>query len=155
MDGRRPHPARERALKLRVLAVGKLRDAGLRALCDDYRSRLRRHVSVEEHEARDDRALEKTITRAGWVVVLDPHGSEVTSTEFAHRVRDWLELGKPEIDFVIGGAEGVPRPVLLRADAKLSLSRLTLPHRLARVLLFEQLYRAFAILKNEPYARED
>jgi 23S rRNA (pseudouridine1915-N3)-methyltransferase len=92
---------------------------------------------------------------SAWVVALDPNGEELTSTQFAERLNRWLQLGKPEIDFVIGGADGIPRAVLDRADAKVSLSRLTLPHRLARVLLFEQLYRAFAILQNEPYARED
>lgn len=138
-----------------MVAVGKLRDPGLRRLCDDYAARIRRHVTVEEHEARDDRALEQKVTRAGWLVALDPGGEELTSTAFASRLRDWLELGKPEIDFVIGGAEGIPGALLARADRKLALSRMTLPHRLARVLLFEQLYRGFAILRNEPYARED
>jgi 23S rRNA (pseudouridine1915-N3)-methyltransferase len=136
------------------VAVGKLRDVGLRSLCDDYRSRIRRHVAIEESEARDDRTLQRQLLDSAWVVALDPNGEEFTSTQFAERLNGWLQLGKPEIDFVIGGADGIPRAVLDRADAKVSLSRLTLPHRLARVLLFEQLYRAFAILQNEPYARE-
>jgi 23S rRNA (pseudouridine1915-N3)-methyltransferase len=95
------------------------------------------------------------VTTTGWLVALDPGGRELTSSEFAHQLSRWLELGKAEIDFVIGGADGIPKALLERADSKLALSRMTLPHRLARVLLFEQLYRAFAILKNEPYARED
>jgi 23S rRNA (pseudouridine1915-N3)-methyltransferase len=138
-----------------VIAVGKLRDPGLRRVCDDYRARIGRHAALLELEPRDDRALERQVTSAGWLVALDPAGLELTSTEFASRLRGWLELGKTEIDFVIGGADGIPHSVLERANAKVALSRMTLPHRLARVLLYEQLYRAFAILENAPYARED
>ncbi len=67
----------------------------------------------------------------------------------------WTSRGKGSVAFVIGGAEGIPSELSKKADARLSLSRLTLPHRLARVVLLEQLYRSLSILRGEPYARED
>jgi 23S rRNA (pseudouridine1915-N3)-methyltransferase len=72
----------------------------------------------------------------------------------AKRVERWSSRGKGIVAFVIGGADGIPADLLSRADARLSLSTLTLPHRLARVVLAEQLYRAMTILRGEPYARE-
>ncbi|HEX5100948.1 MAG TPA: 23S rRNA (pseudouridine(1915)-N(3))-methyltransferase RlmH, partial [Polyangiaceae bacterium] len=75
--------------------------------------------------------------------------------ELAARLERWGRRGKGDVAFVLGGAEGIPKALLDGAHARLSLSSLTLPHRLARVLLFEQIYRAFTILRGEPYARED
>lgn len=155
MDGRRSRSSRGATLKLRVIAVGKLRDEGLRALCDDYKKRIQRYASIEELELKEAAALLPKLGKSAWVVALDPRGVEPTSTELARKLERWLELGRPEVAFVIGGADGLGDDVQARADERLSLSRLTLPHRLARLLLLEQLYRAFSILRNEPYARED
>jgi 23S rRNA (pseudouridine1915-N3)-methyltransferase len=155
VDGRRPGAGGGEALKLRVLAVGKLKDEGLRALCDDYRTRIRRYAPCEELEVKDGAALGAKVGKGAFLVALDPRGEELTSSQLAQRLSRWLGLGRSEIAFVIGGADGLPRELMEKADAKLSLSRMTLPHRIARLVLFEQLYRAFSILRNEPYARED
>jgi 23S rRNA (pseudouridine1915-N3)-methyltransferase len=95
------------------------------------------------------------VPREATLIALDPAGDAVTSRELARRLEGWVKRGKGELAFVLGGAEGIPEALLKSAHARLSLSKLTLPHRLARVLLFEQLYRAFTILRGEPYARED
>ncbi len=142
-------------MKLQILAVGKLKHTGLRGVCDDYRQRIGRHVQVEERELKDDAALRKALPADGFVVALQVGGKSLTSSQLAERIGRWREDVRGPVTFVIGGAEGIPSEVDARADFRLSLSNLTLPHRLARVLLLEQLYRSFSILNNEPYARED
>ncbi|HEY4106535.1 MAG TPA: 23S rRNA (pseudouridine(1915)-N(3))-methyltransferase RlmH, partial [Polyangiaceae bacterium] len=78
-----------------------------------------------------------------------------TSSEFSVRLERWGSRGKGVVAFVIGGAEGIPRDLSARADLRLSLSSFTMPHRLARVVLLEQLYRAMTLQRGEPYAREE
>jgi 23S rRNA (pseudouridine1915-N3)-methyltransferase len=141
-------------VKLVIVAVGKLKDAETRALADDYLGRLRRYSPCEEREVKGAGDLEAAIPKGALVVAMEVHGDAVTSPELARRVESWASRGKGVVAFVIGGAEGVPSALSERADARLSLSKLTLPHRLARVFLAEQLYRAMTILRGEPYARE-
>ena len=142
-------------MKLRVVAVGRLREPALRALADAYLGRIRRYVRCDEVEVKERRELGGALRRGATVVALDVAGEEVKSSEFARLIERWSTAGKGDIVFVLGGAEGLPRPLLGAAQYRLSLSRLTLPHRLARVFLYEQIYRAFTILRGEPYARED
>ena len=127
----------------------------LRAVADDYLGRVRRYARCDEIEVKDDRALAKAIPADSLLVALEVDGESLSSTELAARVERWTSRGKGAVTFVIGGAEGIPAELSRRADARLSLSKLTLPHRLARVFLFEQLYRSLSILRGEPYARED
>src|SRR5688572_8724727 len=138
-----------------VVAAGRLKDKSLRAVADDYFARVRRYARCDEIEVKDDRALGKAIPEDSVVVALEVDGESVTSTELSQRIERWTSRGKGAVAFVIGAAEGIPAELSRAADARLSLSRLTLPHRLARVLLAEQLYRALSILRGEPYAREE
>jgi 23S rRNA (pseudouridine1915-N3)-methyltransferase len=142
-------------LKFQLVAVGKLKEAGLRDLCDDYCRRIIRYAPFTEREVKDDAALRKAVPVEGVVVALQVTGKALSSTQFAKQIEKWRDGGTSQLTFVIGGAEGIPRDVDERAGLRLSLSSLTLPHRLARLLLLEQIYRAFSILNNEPYARED
>ena len=142
-------------MKIVVVAVGKIREKSLRAVADDYLERVSRYARVSELEVKVAADLARSLPRDTTVIALDPAGESVTSREFAARIERWGHRGKGDLAFVIGGAEGIPEALLAGAHARLSLSSLTLPHRLARVLLFEQLYRAFTILRGEPYARED
>jgi 23S rRNA (pseudouridine1915-N3)-methyltransferase len=142
-------------VKLTVIAVGKIREKNLRAVADDYVGRVKHYARTSEVEVKTDAELARAVPRDATVIALDPGGDAVTSRELARRLESWGQRGKGELAFVIGGAEGIPAALLGAAHARLSLSSLTLPHRLARVLLFEQLYRAFTILRGEPYARED
>ncbi len=138
-----------------VVAAGRLKDKSLRAVADDYFARIRRYARCDEIEVKDDRALAKAIPPDSLVVALEVDGESLSSTEFSQRLERWTGRGKGAVTFVIGGAEGIPAELSRGADARLSLSHLTLPHRLARVLLAEQIYRALSILRGEPYAREE
>jgi len=141
-------------VKIVVLAVGKLRDRGLRALADDYLARAARHVSIAEIEADDDDALLRRVPAGAEVVALEPGGAAWTTEAFTEFVRDRMVHGARAVVFAIGGADGLPAALVHTAARRLSLSSLTLPHRLARIVLLEQIYRALSIIKGEPYARQ-
>jgi 23S rRNA (pseudouridine1915-N3)-methyltransferase len=142
-------------VKLAVVAVGKIRERDLRSVADDYVARIRRYVRLDEVEVANDAALGRALPTGATIVALDPGGDALTSPAFAKKLEGWGRRGKGDVAFVIGGAEGIPETLVRSADARLSLSSWTLPHRLARVVLFEQIYRAFTILRGEPYAREN
>lgn len=141
-------------MKFLVLAEGKLKDRALRAWVDDYKRRLSRHVEVREIETKSAEELARKVPTESFVVALEVNGESLSSVDFAERLGSWSSRGRGSICFLIGGADGIPLEVSRAADARLSLSSLTLPHRLARVVLFEQLYRALSIQRGEPYARE-
>lgn len=142
-------------MKLVVIAVGRIKDKDLRSVANDYFKRLSRYVKCEEIEVKDDASLARAVPEGALVVALEVLGERLTSSELSVRVERWGARGKGVVAFLIGGAEGIPGELSKRADVRLSLSTLTLPHRLARVFLFEQLYRSMTLLRGEPYARED
>lgn len=135
-----------------VVAVGRIRNAALRTACDEYLSRLRHYTNVEEREVKDEARLSEAIAATTRLVALSRIGEPWSSTELAQHTARWDQEGR-EVAFAIGGADGLSRTVLDRAELVWSLSALTFPHELARVLLFEQLYRAFTIRRGEPYHR--
>lgn len=137
-------------MKIRVLAVGKLKEAHYRDAVDEYLGRLRHYATVEEVEVKDDAALRKALPARAHVVALTIDGKPRSSEELAARIEE-LAGRVTELCFVIGGADGIPADVVERSHEKLSLSRMTLPHRLARLVLAEQIYRAMTIRKGEPY----
>jgi 23S rRNA (pseudouridine1915-N3)-methyltransferase len=142
-----------------VLAVGKMKEPGLREAVDDYLARVRRHFPIEEIELKDApmpalrAALAKKLPAPAHVVALDVAGRPMTSASFAAWLESHASRGKGKVVFLIGGADGLPPEIVERAHEKLSLSPMTFPHRLARLVLAEQLYRAVTILRREPYAR--
>jgi 23S rRNA (pseudouridine1915-N3)-methyltransferase len=153
-------------VRLRIVAVGRDRSGLFQPAVEEYARRISRHARLEIVEipearrhagtprAREEEG-ESILARIGErerVVALDERGREHTSPELARRLAAWLEGGR-DVALVIGGADGLAEAVLARAEERLSLSRLTLAHRLARVVLAEQLYRAFTILRGEPYHR--
>ncbi len=139
-------------MKLVVVASGKLKERAYRELADDYVGRLARLAPTEIVEIAG-KDFARRIPAASLVVALDPQGDEVTSAELARRIDAWTSRDKGIVTFLVGGPDGLPPEVACRATARLSLSRLTLPHRLARVVLLEQLYRAMTLLRNVPYSR--
>jgi 23S rRNA (pseudouridine1915-N3)-methyltransferase len=141
-------------VRLLIIAVGRIKDEGLRAVADDYLARIQHYVRCDEIEARDASGLERAIAQDALVVALEVQGEAYSSEAFAHRLGRWASHGKGIVAFLIGGAEGIPPGLSRKADVRLSLSPMTLPHRLARVVLLEQIYRALTILRGEPYARE-
>jgi len=142
-------------VKFIVLCSGKLKQRALRELADEYERRIRRVARIEEREVATDDALAKNVPEGAHLVALEVDGRELSSEALARQIDAWASTGKGDICFLIGGAEGLPKALSERAAFRLSLSRLTLPHRLARVLLLEQIYRSLTILRGEPYARED
>ena len=152
-------------MRLRIIWTGKTRDARLRALVDDYAERLGHFVRWEVTELREVGRADKTgidketrrisdALRPGSVtVLLDPDGAEWTSQQLAAQVQSWEGSGIKEVAFIIGGPNGVAGDLKTRADKRWSLSRLTLTHEMARVLLFEQLYRAYTIIHGLPYQK--
>ena len=147
---------------MHVIAIGRLRNAPEADLFDRYNGRLRPRLTVVEvPEARGDPATVKrqetaallgALPRDTFAVPLDLGGQVLGSEALAGKLRHWSELGRP-ISFLIGGAEGLDRAILARADFVLSLGALTWPHFLVRAMLAEQLYRAQAISLGHPYHR--
>jgi 23S rRNA (pseudouridine1915-N3)-methyltransferase len=154
-------------VRLRILAVGKLGERYWRDACDEYVKRLGRYAKVEVVEVADrslasgervavqaeGRDLLGSLAPGSLVVALDACGRPFTSEQFAAWLEDKMTHGLSDVTFVLGGSAGLDDPVLERADERLSLSRMTLPHQLCRVVLLEQVYRAFRIIRNEPYHR--
>ncbi|HEY3012402.1 MAG TPA: 23S rRNA (pseudouridine(1915)-N(3))-methyltransferase RlmH [Gemmatimonadales bacterium] len=146
-----------------MLAVGKLRPY-YRQAADDYLRRLKRYAIVREHEVREaTRApnaaaqrfeeaarLEASIAEGSTVVALAREGTGWSSRELARQLERWLLTARP-LTLVIGGSEGLEPSLLGRAGARWSLGPLTFPHELARVIILEQIYRAFTILRGQPY----
>ncbi|MCY7376407.1 MAG: 23S rRNA (pseudouridine(1915)-N(3))-methyltransferase RlmH [Pyrinomonadaceae bacterium] len=146
-------------MKFRFVWIGKTKDKNWQALQAEYLERLSHFVKFEITELRDDtkeleskRILEK-VNQSQFVCLLDVKGQSVSSHELAGKIEIWQNRGLKEIAFVIGGAEGVASAVVERADFSLSLSLLTFTHETARVILAEQLYRAFTIIKGFPYQK--
>lgn len=152
-------------MRFRIIWTGKTRDARLRALIDDYAERLSHFVRCEVTELRELGRVDKAGIaketkrisdglRPGAVnVLLDPEGSEWTSQQLADQVRNWEGSGIKEVAFIVGGPHGVTPELTARVDKRWSLSRLTLTHEMARVLLLEQLYRAYTIVHGLPYQK--
>ena len=141
-------------MKLVVIAAGKVKEREVRAIADDYLSRIRRYVKCDEIEVKSSKDLAAAVPEGALVVALEVEGDALTSTELSRRVERWGSTGKGVVAFIIGDADGIPKGLSKGATARISLSKLTLPHRLARVFLLEQLYRSLSILRGEPYARE-
>jgi 23S rRNA (pseudouridine1915-N3)-methyltransferase len=144
-------------MRVSLIAVGKIKQAGLRATLDDYLGRIKRYATFEEIELKDGsdaevRArFEKAIPQRARAVALEIDGRSLSSRGFADLIGRAEMEAVGTLAFLIGGAYGLPKQVSSAAAVRLSLSPMTLPHRLARVVLAEQLYRGFTILRNEPY----
>jgi 23S rRNA (pseudouridine1915-N3)-methyltransferase len=145
-------------MRIAIIAVGKVKQAGLRAELDDYLGRIRRYATCDEIELKDggERELierfERALPARAKVVALEVDGRTFDSAGFARWIGQCEQNAIGTAAFLIGGSYGLPTEISKRADLRLSLSTMTLPHRLARVVLAEQLYRGFTILRNEPYA---
>ena len=142
-------------MKIQLLMLGKTRRPEMRAVLDDYVKRIGRHVPIEITEARDAAVVVKKMDadRAATVVFLDTAGKTFSSEAFAKWLAEQRDRGARELIFVCGDADGFPDELRERARQKLSLSAMTFSHELARVMLAEQIYRAFAILSGSPYPK--
>jgi 23S rRNA (pseudouridine1915-N3)-methyltransferase len=135
--------------------LGKTRRAEMRAVIDDYVKRIGRSSPIEITEVRDgDAAIKKLdADRAATAVLLDALGKNLDSGAFAKWIGELRDRGTRELIFVCGDADGFPASLRERVPQKVSLSAMTYSHELARAMLAEQLYRAFAILSGSPYPK--
>ena len=153
-------------MRLRFVWPGKTRDAHLRALSEDYLKRLARFARCEVTELRetasgeikagiekDSQRISDALRPGTVTVLLDREGSQGTSEQLAAQVQQWQNEGAKEVSFIVGGPYGVSQQLTAAADKRWSLSRLTFTHEMARVLLLEQLYRAYAIVHGLPYQK--
>ncbi len=142
-------------MKIRLLMLGKIHRPEMRALLDDYVKRTSRACPVEVTEVRDGEAALKNLNadRAATIVLLDAAGRNFDSNGLAKWLGNLRDRGARELIFLCGDAEGFPDVLRQRAQHKFSLSAMTFSHELARVMLAEQLYRAFALLSGSPYPK--
>jgi len=154
-------------VRLTVLCVGRTREAFIREGLDKYLRFLRPYAAVELRELREERIEDlrdaprvrqreaerilKALPPGAAAVALDERGREFTSHEFAEHLNKFLEGGGRDLAFIIGGAMGLDESVTSRAGTVLALSRWTFTHEMARLVLLEQLYRAFTIIKGKTY----
>ncbi len=156
-------------MKITLLFTGKTSDARLSSLIDEYQQRLRHYVpfelivlpdlknakalSEEQVKTAEGEAILRFLTPAMDVVLLDEHGREFRSIEFADYLQKKMSSGK-DLTLVIGGPYGFSEAVYTRANGKLSFSQMTFSHQMIRIMAIEQLYRAMTILRHEPYHHE-
>ncbi len=154
-------------MHLKIFWVGKTRNRLISTLCEDYLDRLQRMVSCEVVQIRDlsrgrglrgahlksaeGSEIAKHLPESARLVFLDEGGTELSSGDFARWFQKEQNQGTRELDFVIGGTDGISSELLRRAHLRLSLGKMTWTHEMVRVLLLEQIYRAFSILQNSPY----
>jgi 23S rRNA (pseudouridine1915-N3)-methyltransferase len=143
-------------MKIRLVMLGKTRHAALRAMIDDYVSRIQHYAPAEIVELREptSAAIRKLkIDAASTIVLLDAAGKQFTSQQFAQWLGQSRDRGTREMVFLCGDASGFPDELRSAAKQKISLTTFTMPHELARVILAEQIYRAFTILSGHPYPK--
>jgi 23S rRNA (pseudouridine1915-N3)-methyltransferase len=142
-------------MRIRLIMLGKTRRSELSAIFDDYIKRIGRACQIEVNEVRDGAAAIKRLDadRAATTILLDAAGKNYDSNALAKWLGEQRDRGTREIIFLCGDADGFPEELRKRVQQKLSLSAMTFSHELARVMLAEQLYRAFAILSGSPYPK--
>lgn len=150
-------------MKCRFIWIGKTRDKNWKALQEEYLQRLSRFVRCEVVEIRDSqphdtkeiesKRIADALDGKGLVCLLDVPGKPMSSHELAAELTSWQNRGVQQVSFIIGGADGVTRDIAEMADIRLSLSFMTFTHEMARVILLEQLYRAYTIVKGYPYQK--
>jgi 23S rRNA (pseudouridine1915-N3)-methyltransferase len=141
-------------VKLKIAWIGKTKDPAIQSLTTEYLKRISRYVEVEGLPLADETALLKLRDKSRPVhtlVLLDSRGKELSSEEFAEFLQDHQDRNPQPLVLAIGPADGFSDTARKTANTSLSLGKMTLPHELARVVLLEQVYRAFTILKGHPY----
>lgn len=142
-------------MKLHLAAVGKLKEPYLVAAAEEYLKRLRPLCTLVVHEVKDDAALLAAIPANAHLYAFDERGEMVTSTQLAELIAtEQSHGGGAPVAFAIGGADGHSDAVRKRATKLLAFGRMTIAHRLVRILVLEQIYRSFKILRGEPYHRD-
>jgi 23S rRNA (pseudouridine1915-N3)-methyltransferase len=155
-------------MKLRIISVGHKMPAWVETACAEYIKRMPRDLSLEIVEIKPEKraagnstdniqAIEakRILDVAGdnFLIACDEHGQQISTLVLSDKLQQWQNIGK-NIDFIIGGADGLHQSIFKKANFNLGLSQLTLPHAFVRILLCEQLYRAHTVIQSHPYHRE-
>ncbi|MCI1946318.1 23S rRNA (pseudouridine(1915)-N(3))-methyltransferase RlmH [Clostridium luticellarii] len=157
-------------MNITIISVGKLKEKYLKDAAAEYSKRLSRYCKLNIIEVMDEKTPEsasekeedmirekegkkilKYLKEGSYVIALDLKGSMMSSVEFAHKVQKLALEGNSSIIFMIGGSLGISEEILQKSNCKLCFSKMTFPHQLFRIMLLEQIYRAFKILRGEPY----
>jgi 23S rRNA (pseudouridine1915-N3)-methyltransferase len=138
-------------MKLRIAWIGKTKEPAIQSLTDEYLKRLSRYADVQGAAVKDESAILKLGADRQALVLLDSRGKQFSSEEFAEFLRNHQDRNPLPLLFAIGPANGFSPQARQEAKSLLSLGKMTVAHELARVVLLEQLYRAFTILKGHPY----
>lgn len=152
-------------MKITLILVGKTSSAEIKSICSGYQKRISHYTKMEEIiiennlksadtlkvKDKEGELILKKIAPGDYVIMLDDKGKEYTSTQFAAYLEGLFNQSLKNICFVVGGAYGFSDELYKRANAKLSLSKMTFSHQIVRAIFAEQLYRAFTIINNEPY----
>ncbi len=139
-------------ININLIVLGKIKENYFKDAINEYKKMLKSYADLSIFEIMDEgeKILSK-IKDGAYVIALEIGGKSLDSVEFANKINDLMIDGHSNITFVIGGSLGLSNEVLERADYKLSFSKMTFPHKLMRVILMEQIYRAFRIINNHPY----
>jgi 23S rRNA (pseudouridine1915-N3)-methyltransferase len=157
-------------MNIRIVCVGKLKESYLKDAQKEYLKRLSRFCRIEVIEADEEKApddanasqekkirqkeaerIVKALGKNTTKIALALDGKEMDSLEFSREIKSFMTSGKSDLSFIIGSSTGLDESILNNADHKLCLSKMTFPHQLARIILLEQIYRAFKIINNETY----
>lgn len=157
-------------MKYRIISVGKIREKFYAEGIKEYMKRLGPYAGMELLDGLEEKVpprpsekdIEKVLNKEGdrilsllgdneILVVLDPRGEALSSEQLANRLQQWNQSGSARINLVVGGSHGISPTVKQRADQSISFSKMTFPHQMAVLILSEQVYRGFKILKGEPY----
>jgi 23S rRNA (pseudouridine1915-N3)-methyltransferase len=157
-------------MKITLLQTGKTTDKHISELVDLYSNRIKKYsgfeiitlpdikntksMPVQEQKTKEATKIIQSVTDDDYIILLDERGKELRTLEFSGTLEKMFFLPKKRIVFIIGGPWGFSEDVYRRADYKMSLSKMTFPHQLVRLLFLEQLYRVFTIIKGEPYHHE-
>lgn len=159
-------------MQIFIGAIGRLKKSDELNLCNKFETRIQnagaqlgftkfqhldfdedKNSSVQIRKTEEAKKLLNAVPKGALIIALDEHGKHFTSPEFSQKIANYRDDGYPAIAFLLGGPDGHGQDVLNQADLKLSLSKMTWPHQLARALLFEQIYRAITIMNGHPYHR--
>ena len=148
---------------IKIICIGKLKEKYLKAAIEEYEKRLKKYTTIQIIELQDEafydvekiksmegEKIEKYIHQKDYVITLEIEGTQLTSENFAEKLQN-IYLENSNIDFIIGGSYGLSDNIKNRSNLKLSFSKMTFPHQLFRVILLEQIYRAYKINNNEKY----
>ena len=145
-------------LRIQLICTGRLKESFYLQACGEYEKRLRRYCALECTElpetgdiVRDGEAMLKKIPQDAWVIAMCVEGEMRSSEELSALLQSCAAGGRSRVCFLIGGSDGMSEAVKKRADLRLSMSRMTFPHHLARVMVLEQIYRAFNIAEGGKY----